>query len=109
LVLHCRHTPTPRILGRFRRLDPLFDGRLRPGYDQSGITELVARSGFTVEGVKKTMRFTAELGFEVLHPEHGLIRPRAARFALLPLFALLARLDACGNGAGLLVTARRPA
>jgi cyclopropane fatty-acyl-phospholipid synthase-like methyltransferase len=107
LVLHCRRTPTPRALGRFRALDPLWDGRLRPGYDELGITNLVARSGLVVESVEETMRFTAELGFELTHPEHGVFRARAGRLALLPLLAPLACLDVGGQGAGLLVTARR--
>jgi cyclopropane fatty-acyl-phospholipid synthase-like methyltransferase len=108
LLLHCRRAPTPRVLARFRRLDPLSDGRLRAGYDEAGIAQLVARSGLVVERVEETMRLTAELGFEVTHPEHGVVRSRAGRYALLPALATLGRLDVGGHGAGLLVTARRP-
>jgi cyclopropane fatty-acyl-phospholipid synthase-like methyltransferase len=108
LLLHCRRTPTPRVLERFRRLDPLSDGRLRAGYDEAGIIDLVARSGLVVESVEETMRLTAELGFELTHPDHGLVRSRAGRYALLPALAPLGRLDMGGHGAGLLVTARRP-
>jgi len=109
LLLHCRRTPTPRTLGRFRELDPLSDGRLRPGYDELHITDLAVSSGLVVESVKETMRFTAELGFELTHPEHGIFRARAGRYALLPFLAPFARLDMGGRGAGLLLTARRPA
>jgi ubiquinone/menaquinone biosynthesis C-methylase UbiE len=108
LLLHCRRTPTSRVLRRFRELDPLADGRLRAGYDEVEITRLLDRSGLVVERIEKTMRFTAELGFELTHPEHGLVRSRAGRYALLPVLAALAHLDAGGPGAGLLVTARLP-
>jgi SAM-dependent methyltransferase len=107
LVLHCRRMPTPRILARFRSLDPLFDGRLRPGYSTEELTDTLVAAGFTVDHVRETMRFTAEVGFELTHPERGPLRARAARYVLLPFLAPLARLDTGGRGAGLLVTAMK--
>jgi cyclopropane fatty-acyl-phospholipid synthase-like methyltransferase len=107
LVLHCRRTPTPRILKRFERLDPLFDERLRPGYEAGELRDALVAAGFELVQMSETMRFTAELAFELSHPEHGPIRSRLAKYALLPGLVALARLDRGGRGAGLLAVARR--
>jgi cyclopropane fatty-acyl-phospholipid synthase-like methyltransferase len=107
LVLHCRRTPTPRLLRRFRDLDPLEDGRLRPGYESSALTALLSAAGLIPNDLRETTKATAELGFELTHAEHGPVTSRIGRYALLPILTLLARLDIGGCGAGLLIVAHR--
>jgi cyclopropane fatty-acyl-phospholipid synthase-like methyltransferase len=107
LVLHCRRIPTPRLLHRFRDLDPLQDGRLRAGYDAGTLTALLNAAGLMPSELRETTKATAELGFELTHAEHGPVKSRIGRYALLPILTLLARLDVGGRGAGLLIVARR--
>jgi cyclopropane fatty-acyl-phospholipid synthase-like methyltransferase len=107
LVLHCRRTPTPRVLRRFRDLDPLEDGRLRAGYESGALAALLSAAGLIPDHLRETTKATAELGFELTHAQHGPVKSRIGRYALLPILALLARLDIGGRGAGLLIVAHR--
>lgn len=107
LVLHCRATPTPRVLRAFRHADPCFDGRVRPGYGPAELRLLLDGAGLTVVDLRQTLTPPAELAFELAEPSLGPLRNGALRLLALPFLLALARADAprLGRGAGLLAVA----
>jgi cyclopropane fatty-acyl-phospholipid synthase-like methyltransferase len=108
LILHCRQTPTPRILRAFRGSDPHADGRLRSGYDPGSLSILLTDAGFELTRVRQTLQATAELAHELADPDLGPIRGRTWNALAGPGLAALASADVfpTGRGAGLLAIAR---
>jgi SAM-dependent methyltransferase len=109
LILHCRATPTAYRRRVFKATDFRRDGRVRPGYSDRELTEMLSEAGFADVSVESTLTAPAELAYELVDPELGVFRGRAARALAAPPLLLLAQLDRLriGRGAGLLAVARR--
>lgn len=109
LVLHARATPTAYRRGVFKATDFRRDGRVRPGYAREHLAELLNDAGFAESKIETTLTAPAELAYELVDPELGVFRRKAARALAAPPLLMLAQLDrlALGRGAGLLAVARR--
>jgi cyclopropane fatty-acyl-phospholipid synthase-like methyltransferase len=111
LVLHCRATPTAYRRGVFKATDFRRDGRVRPGYSRGQLADMLNDAGFVDPAIEPTLTAPAELAYELVDPELGMFRGKAARAVVAPPLLVLAQLDrlGLGRGAGLLAVARRAA
>jgi SAM-dependent methyltransferase len=111
LVLHCRAIPTAYRRRAFKATNFRRDGRVRPGYSRGQLAQMLHDAGFVDLAVESTLTAPAEFAYELVDPELGVFRGRAARALAAPPLLLLAQLDrlGLGRGAGLLAVARRAA
>jgi SAM-dependent methyltransferase len=109
-VLHCRGNPSAYRLRRFKSAPSDRDGRIRAGYSDAELGEFATLAGLRLVSLRPTFTAPAELGYELVEPELGVFRGRAARAIVVPLALGLSSLDrfGIGRGAGRLAVMAKP-